>query len=212
MEKEAPSSFLVTGTLQLSATVAVDSSAYLTPDWLTYVIRQSNPVALALAAGQTEATVRVPGRVSYGFDVRTLAPEVIHLERNRRVRVELPPLAIHSVEPDLTRLEVRTASRGWMRLFSSETQSAVRDRALTAVQEALRAQAQAHIGTATQPRVNTARALAAMLRPPLVAAGLPEPQFVIEIDDNLVYTPNGDAAPEAETSATDLPAPETDMR
>jgi hypothetical protein len=45
------------------------------------------------------------------------------------------------------------------------------------------------LDTATQPRVNTAKALEKLLRPVLVAAGVPNPRFRFEIGDELVMLP-----------------------
>jgi hypothetical protein len=57
------------------------------------------------------------------------------------------------------------------------------------VRGAFRTQAKERIASATQPRVNTARALEKMLRPPLVAAGVEDPQFRIRIGDRLSLQP-----------------------
>jgi hypothetical protein len=76
-----------------------------------------------------------------------------------------------------------------MRVFPSEVNEEVRKRALAGVRGAFRAQADARISTATQPRVNTARALEKMLRPPLAAAGLEDPSFRIRVGDRLSLQP-----------------------
>jgi hypothetical protein len=189
VQEETPASFLVTGTLDLRVEVAVDSSQYLTPDWLTTMLRVAQPSALPLLRGRSRTEVRVPGRVSYGFHVQALSPDMIHLSDDDVVRVELPPLSVHSVDPDLPRLEVWGRTEGWMRVFPSDANEAVRTEALSAVEAAFREQAQRHLGTATQPRVNTARALEAMLRPALQAAGLASPRFRIRVGDRLVLQP-----------------------
>jgi hypothetical protein len=75
-----------------------------------------------------------------------------------------------------------------MQLFGSQEEQAQRD-ALGGVRDALRRQGQAHLNTATQPRVNTAQALEKLLRPVLRAAGVPNPQFRFEIGDELVLQP-----------------------
>lgn len=188
VQEEAQASFYVTGTTQMTTTVSVDSSAYLTPDWLTVVLRHTNPATLPLTRGSTTATVRVPGRVSYGFRVQNLTPEMIDVGEQGTVRVTIPALEIHSVEPDLTQLEVRTASEGWMRLFGSETHTNVRAQALAGVEAAFRSQARTHLDTATQPRTNTARSLQSLLRAPLEAAGISDPQFRIRVGDDLVLS------------------------
>jgi hypothetical protein len=191
IQDEAPASVLVTGTLDMQVTVRVDSAQYLTPTWLTYVLRQTQPSALPLLQGGSETRVRVPGTVSYGFDVRALDSSMIAVKEGGRVGVALPSLSVHSVEPDLARLEVRSQARGWMRVLPSDMPAAVRTRALGAVKAAFQQQAERRLASATQPRVNTARAMEAMLRPPLQAAGVEAPRFRMQIGDELVLAPDG---------------------
>jgi len=191
IQDEAPASFFVTGTLEVSVTVRVDSAQYLTPSWLTYLLQQTQPSALPLVQGGAQTRVRVPGTVSYGFDVRALTPDMISVEEGGRVGVTLPSLSVHSVEPDLTRLEVRSEERGWMRVLPSDMPAAVRTQALGAVQGAFREQTERRIATATQPRVNTARALEKLLRPALRAAGVEAPQFRVQVGGDLVLQPEG---------------------
>jgi len=191
IQDEAPASFLVTGTMDVRVTVRVDSSQFLTPSWLTYLLEKTQPSALALVQGGSETRVRVPGTVSYGFDVRALTPSMITVEGNNRVGVALPSLSVHSVEPDLSALEVRSENSGWTRVLPSAMPEAVRTQALGAVKEAFREQAERRLESATQPRVNTARALETMLRPPLKAAGVNTPQFRIRVGEELVLQPEG---------------------
>lgn len=190
IQDEAPASFLVTGTLEVSVTVRVDSAQYLTPAWLTYLLQQTQPSALPLIQGGAQTRVRVPGTVSYGFDVRALTPDMISVEEER-VGVTLPSLSVHSVEPDLTRLEVQSQESGWMRVLPSDMPAAVRTQALGAVRDAFREQTERRIATATQPRVNTARALESLLRPALQATGIESPQFRMQVGDDLVLQPEG---------------------
>ena len=191
IQDEAPASFLVTGTLDIRVTVRVDSARYLTPSWLTYLLRQTQPSALPLLQGGSETRVRVPGTVSYGFDVQTLDASMIAVEDKGPVGVALPPLTVHSVEPDLGQLEVRSQARGWTRVLPSDMTEAVRRQALGTVTAAFREQAERRLASATQPRVNTARALEKMLRPALQAAGVKAPQFRIRVGDKLVLQPEG---------------------
>lgn len=160
---ERPDAFLVTGTLDVTATVRQASRQVFLPG------------VLNLDLGTSAATVRVPGRASYGFDVRTLRPDDVRLGDDGVVEVVVPKLSVHSVEPDLARLEVET-ERGWLRTDASvATLQTTATRNLTV---ALRNQAEAYVaGEAVQAKTNTARALAAMLRPALVAAGMDEPRF-----------------------------------
>lgn len=185
IQEESPASFLVTGTLQMSTSVRIDSTQYLTPDWITFVLAQAQPSVLPLLEGSSQARIRVPGRVSYGFEVDRLREDMITIQDKDLVAVDLPELSIHSIEPELENLQVRTRDRGWMRVFPSEVRQQVRSRALGEVRKAFRAQAQSRLRTATQPRVNTARALEKMLAPPLKAAGLDQPRFRIRVGDQL---------------------------
>lgn len=160
---ERPDAFLVTGTLDVTATVRQASRQVFLPG------------VIDLDLGTSSATVRVPGRASYGFDVRTLRPEDVRLGEDGVVEVVVPKLSVHSVEPDLAKLEVET-SRGWLRTDASV--AALQTLATRNLTAALRTQAEAYVaGEAVQAKTNTARALAAMLRPALVAAGMDAPRF-----------------------------------
>jgi len=132
--------------------------------------------------------VRVPGRVAYGFDVSQLRAEQIRVRPDGLIEVSLPVLAVYSAEPYLGQLEVKTEATGWMQFFGSQEQAAERE-ALRGVRDALRRQGQVRLDTATQPRVNTAKALEKLLRPVLVAAGVSNPRFRFEIGDELVMLP-----------------------
>jgi hypothetical protein len=189
IEKEAPASFLVTGTLTLNVEARVDSSDYLTPDWLTGMLRHAQPGVAPLLRGSAQARVRVPGRVSYGFDVRMLSPSMIEVGPEGRVLVGVPALSVHSVSPDLAKLEVKGGTEGWMYFFPSEAREDVRRQALSGVEEAFRRQAERRIRSATQPRVNTARALEAMLTPALKTAGIGAPRIRIRVGERLVLEP-----------------------
>jgi hypothetical protein len=189
VQEEAPASFLVTGTLTIRATVTIDSSQYATPNWLTSVLSYSQPALLPMLRGRSQTRVQVPGRVSYGFDVRALTPEMIRVEDDGVVAVDLPELSVHSVEPDLAQLRVESSTAGWMRVFPSEVHGEVRKKALAGVTEAFRTQAERHLASTTQPRVNTARALRAMLTPPLEAAGVDDPRFRMWVGEHLTLTP-----------------------
>ena len=190
VQEEAPASVLVTGTLTIQVRVTIDSAQYATPDWLSYVLKYSQPTVLTMMEGRSTTTVRVPGRVSYGFDVRALEPRMIAVEDDGTIAVDLPDLSVRGVEPDLARIEVKTSTEGWMRVFPSEVRTEVRKRALAGVEEAFRTQAERRLKDATQPRVNTARALEAMLTPPLKAAGVDRPRFRMRIGPQLMLTPD----------------------
>jgi len=189
VQEETPASVLVTGTLHLRVTVTMDSSQYLTPNWVTGLLQMTQPGVLPLLAGRSETQVRIPGRVSYGFDVQQLEPSMIRFSEGSIIDVTVPALSVQSVAPDLARLEVQRTNQGWMRVFPSDLPEAVRKRALADAERAFRRQAEQRLKTTTQPRVNTARALEAALRPPLQAAGIRSPQFRIRIGERLVLRP-----------------------
>jgi hypothetical protein len=177
LQQEAPASFYVTGYLDLTATSIVENT------------KQLFPGTLGIDLGTTRATVRVPGRVSYGFDMRGLRPEAIHLRDDGVVEVTVPLLSIHAVEPDLSQLEVET-SVGWARLYASSGRR-VEQQALRFVQTALRQQAERHLATSSQPRINTAEALERLLTPVLEAAGMENPRFRFLVGPELVMEPEG---------------------
>jgi hypothetical protein len=116
---------------------------------------------------------------------------MIQVREKGRVGVTLPSLSVHSVEPVLARLEVQSQSSGWMRVLPSDMPEVARTQALGAVKAAFEEQASRRLASATQPRVNTARALEKMLRPALQATGMEVPQFQIRIGDDLVRRPGG---------------------
>lgn len=177
IQQEAPASFYVTGYLDIAATVTVENTRYLFPG------------LLELNLGTTRSTVRVPGRVSYGFDVRRLRPEAIRLHDDGVVEVTLPPLALYSVEPQLDEMAVQT-SVGWARLRGSSGQRVERQ-AVQLVQEALEQQGARHLQSSAQPRLHTAKALETLLRPVLEAAGVAAPRFRFRIGPELVYESAG---------------------
>lgn len=167
IQRESPESFLITGALEVTATTRVANTRTLLPG------------VVGIDLGTTSATVRVPGRVSYGFDVRQLTPAMIRVHEDDVIEVTVPEPVIYSVEPNLEQMEVET-QRGWLRL-SRRTVEDVRGRAIRLVQQALRAQGVAHLRASSQPRINTADALYEMLHPVLIAAGVEDPQIRFRI-------------------------------
>jgi len=175
LQRESPRAFLVTGALDITATARVENT------------RRVLPGLVGLSLGTTSAYVRVPGRVSYGFDVRTLHPRLIEVTDDL-IQVTIPALTVYSVEPNLADMEVET-DRGWARVGS--TTQAVEKRALEIAQGALEGQAELHLVRSAQPRLNTAEALQRMLTPVVQAAGIPSPRFRFLIADGLVLEPRG---------------------
>ena len=161
LQREASSSFLVTGTLQTTVTSTITNDKIFLPD------------VLELNVGTTETQARVPGIVRYGFDVSALRPEDIRVGPGDTVTVTLPEVTVRSVEPNLKRMEIRTRS-GWTRMYD-ESRARTREDALRLAQKALRTQGEQHLRDSRQPRYNTARAMETMLTPVLKAAGARDP-------------------------------------
>lgn len=166
IQRESSASFLITGTLEITTTTRVENTRTLLPR------------IVGIDLGTTSATVRVPGRVSYGIDVRQLTAEMITVIGDT-IEVIVPDPTVYSVEPNLSQLEVET-QRGWLRLSQATTEE-VRGRAIELVQGTMRAQGVRHLQNSSQPRINTADALYEMLRPALIAAGLDDPQIRFQI-------------------------------
>ncbi|HYE95410.1 MAG TPA: DUF4230 domain-containing protein [Rubricoccaceae bacterium] len=177
LTREAPASFLVTGTLEFATTSVRQSTRSF----------EAGPIQLPLST--TTVTVRVPGRAAYGFDVRTLRAEHIRLAEDGWVEVEVPALTVFSVEPDLERTQVQTQA-GWAQAWNSPERRLV-EGALAQIQRAMRAQAAGHLRTSPAPRANTAEALRAMLTPPLEAAGLAAPRFRFRLGPEAVLELRG---------------------
>lgn len=176
IQQEAPEAFLITGRLELTAQTQVENSKVLLPG------------IVGLDLGTSRATVRVPGRVSYGFEVDSLRPEMVRMLEDGTIEVDLPALGVYSVEPDLRGLEIET-ERGWARLGSSEDQ--VERRALAIVEGAMRRQALAHLRSSYQSRINAARALERLLTPALKGLGMEDPRFRFRLGEDIVVEPRG---------------------
>jgi hypothetical protein len=177
IQSEAPASFYVTGVLRLAATSEVADTRVLFPD------------LLPLNLGTTRATVRLPGSVAYGFDVSALAPANVTFREDGVIEVTLPDLRVFSVEPDLSAMEIQT-DVGWARTHAGSGQTATQA-AIALAQDVLRQQAESHLSTSDQPRINTATALKDVLTPVLRSAGLDDPQFSFRIGPHLVMQPGG---------------------
>ncbi len=180
LASEAQESFYVTGTLTFSTTVEERSEKLFLPGILN------------LNLGTTTAVVRVPGRVTYGFDVRDLQAEQIRYLEDGVVEVDLPSIKVFSVEPELENVEIETEV-GWARLHRSSGQE-TEQRALQAIRPAMRATAEAHLARSESPELNTAEALVRLLSAPLEAGGVSSPRFrfhlvsggVLELDASQV--------------------------
>ncbi len=178
VQREAPASFYVTGTLDVIATSTVSNTEVLLPDLLGWEV------------GTVTSTVRVPGRIYYGFDVQQLEAADIQVHTDGRVTVALPELRIYAVEPVLEEMEVQTEA-GWRRYYDLTVDERVERAALRRVRSVLHRQGEAHLKTSVQPRIHTARALKKLLAPVLQAAGYADPRIRVEIGNRLVMGPQG---------------------
>ena len=158
IQREAPAQFYVTGTLDLTTTAISKSKKTLLPS------------VLGIDMGTTVSSVSMPGRASYGFDVNALRAEDIDLIGDSVIEITLPALAVHAVEPDLTKMEAVTEA-GWARMESRSGKRMER-KSLEAAIPAMREQAKSHIATSIQPRANTQLAMERLLRPVLAVTGL----------------------------------------
>jgi hypothetical protein len=174
LHREADTTFVITGYVDLLATARVENTRVLLPN------------VLDLRLGTTRATVRVPGRVSYGFDLSGFTRENIRV-RGDTVELEIPGLQVYSAEPDLARLDVETTT-GWARRPVS-AQTAER-RAVQLLTDALHEQGRAHLYSTLQPRVNTANSLRDLLTPTLQSMGVENPVFSIDMGDGLHIHPD----------------------
>jgi hypothetical protein len=173
IQREADTTFVVTGYLDVVGTVRSEDTRVFLPDLLNWRL------------GTTRATVRVPGRVSYGFDMGQLTPDMIRV-RGDTVELDVPIVAIYSAEPDLSRLEVETTT-GWAR--RPVTAQEAERRAVQLLTEALHRQGSAHLGGSMQPQVNTGRALRRIVEPIAIGLGLESPHFRIYFGEGLLLEP-----------------------
>ncbi len=173
LQREADTTFVVTGYLELVATVRSQDTRVLLPDLLNWPL------------GTTTATVRVPGRVSYGFAVTELTPAMIRVHGDT-IELDVPSVVIFATEPDLARLEVETTT-GWAR--RPVTAQEAERRAVQLLSSALQRQAVVHLEASTQPQVNTARALGRLLGPVVTALGMDQPHIRVHLGEGLVLEP-----------------------
>ena len=176
LQRETPQQFLVTGRLDVVSTVTVTSTRIFLPD------------ILGLQLGRAEARVRVPGRVLYGFDVSSLTEDDVQILEDGLVEVQIPPVRIYAIDPDLAELEIESSS-GWFQPEGGEAR--VTEEALGRLREGLERQGQAHLRDSVQPQVNTERAVRALLEPALRAAGVADPRIRVMSGGREISAPSG---------------------
>ena len=169
IQSEAKASLLVTGSLDITATVTIENAKTLLPGLLN------------IDLGTARAVVQVPGRAYYGFDVREINRERIEI-RGDTVRIVVPQPKVLSVDANLQELKV-WSDKGWLR-SATELQK-VQQTAIRRIDGALARQAAAHVSNSAQPRINSAEALERMIKPVVVAAGIANPVFEFELAERL---------------------------
>src|SRR5688572_9973986 len=169
IQNEAKESILITGSVDLTGTVTVEN------------VRTLLPGVLDIGLGSSRATVQVPGRAYYGFDVRELDREKIRI-RGDTVEITVPQPRVISVDANLQELRVWSA-KGWLR--SSQSLQSVERTAMQRIDNVLARQAAHHVATSTQPRVNSAEAIRRMVLPVVQAAGITTPVFQFQLTERL---------------------------
>ncbi|MGB3542255.1 DUF4230 domain-containing protein [Rubrivirga sp.] len=157
IESEAAEGFVVTG--RLSSTLSGSTA------------RRWRIRLLDIETGRSQVSLRVPASMTYGFSLDDFDADAIRFQEDGLVEVVLPPLSVFSVEPELEQAEVDIDLSGQARLTPSQTERTVQQ-TLRRVRPALREQAEEHLATSDQPRINSARALRRVLSAPLEAAGV----------------------------------------
>ena len=170
IQQEAPRSFLVTGSIDVTATVTVENAKTLLPG------------ILDVELGTARAIVQVPGRAYYGFDVREFDDSRISV-RGDTVEIVVPQPKLLSVDSNLEELRV-WSDKGWLR--SSASRTSAERRATRLIDGALARQAAAHVAGATQPKINTAEAIRKAVTPVLKAAGIEDPVFQFRLSERLL--------------------------
>lgn len=173
IQGEARQSLLLTGNIDLTATVTIENAKTLLPG------------VLNIDLGTSRAMVQVPGRAHYGFDVRELTRDKIQISGDT-IRIQVPAPRVLSVDANLQQMQI-WSTKGWLRSGSS-VQSVERS-AIAKIDNALARQAAAHVASSAQPRVNSAEAIRHMVTPVLTAAGVANPVFEFELSEKLKLEP-----------------------
>ncbi len=174
LQRESPAAFLVTGRLDITADITQANTRYLLPEYFDK----------SISLGTTRSMVRLPGVATYGVDLRGLSVEAVEWTADSVVVITIAGVTVESVEPHLDDMMVQTEV-GWARM-SARSGRTVERQAIIAAQNALRAEANAHLGRSAQPLLNTEAALQALLTPVLQAVGITTPRVRVRIAPALV--------------------------
>ena len=169
IQNEASASLLVTGSVDITATVTIEN------------IKTLLPGVLDIGLGTSRAMAQVPGRAYYGFDVREVSRDRISI-RGDTINIEVPAPRVLSVDANLQQLRI-WSERGWLR--SAQSRQSVERTAVQRIDNALARQAASYVATSAQPRVNSAEAIRRMVQPVLAAAGITSPVFRFHLSENL---------------------------
>jgi hypothetical protein len=170
IQSEAKASVLITGSIDLTGTVTVENVKTLLPG------------VLDIGLGSSRATVQVPGRAYYGFDVRELDRDKIRVHGDT-IDITVPQPRVISVDANLQQLRV-WSDKGWLR--SAQSLQSVERSALQKIDNVLARQAAAHVANSAQPRINSAEALRRIVAPVLKAAGISNPVFQFQLTERLM--------------------------
>jgi hypothetical protein len=170
IQSEARESFLITGSLTITATTTIENSRIFLPGILDFNL------------GTSRARVQVPGTAYYGFDVRKFDAKKIRVVGDT-IEIDVPKPQLLSVDANLNELQVWT-EKGWLRTPASVDK--IERTAIRRVDGALARQAASHVASSAQPHINSAHALEKMLRPVLASMGVEKPVFKFRIGERLV--------------------------
>ncbi len=169
IQSEAKASLLVTGSVDLTATVTIENVKTLLPGMLD------------IELGTARAMAQVPGRAYYGFDVRELDRDKIDV-RGDTISITVPPPRVLSVDANLEQLRI-WSDKGWLR--SSGSLQSVELKAVQRIDNTLARQAASYVSNSAQPRVNSAEAIRRLLQPVLAAMGISNPVFQFELSEQI---------------------------
>lgn len=168
--QEADTTFFVTGYYDLDTTVRVKDDKTM---W-------------GISLGTTEVNLRVPGRVSYGFNIGQLKREDIQVLQGDTVLVLVPPMSIYSVEPYLEKMDMQTEV-GWARLYAYSGQ-ALEHQAMKRVPSQMRGVAENRLKTSKNTYKNTEKAIRRIVTPMLQSVGMTNP--VVVVRPKMTITPS----------------------
>jgi hypothetical protein len=165
--QEADTTFFVTGYYDLDVTTRV----------------KDNKTLWGISLGTNEVNLRVPGRVSYGFNIGQLKQDDVQILKGDTVVVRIPKVGIFSVEPYLNKMDMQTQV-GWARLYAYSGQ-ALEHEAVKRLPSEMRNVAENRLQTTKQPYQNTEKSLRRLLTPIFQAVGIAKPVIVVRLKESI---------------------------